>query len=110
MDKGQFLAGVNANRQELKLDRGTVVVRALSRPEAIEVSGHAGDLPAQERLTLLYGLVEPVLTAEEVDAYYGSPGNVDEVQAIVQAVQDLSLAGKGGSKSRVPSVRGGRGT
>lgn len=104
MDKGQFLA-VTLRQQDVHLERGTVRVRGLSRPEAIEVSSIKDDLPAQERLSLLYGLVEPKLEAQEVDAYYAS-ADVDEVQALVTAIQDLSMAGKPGAKSRVPRVRG----
>lgn len=105
MDKTQFLQPAAAQEQ-LELARGTVTIRGLSRSEAIEVSGLAGDLPAQERLALRYGLVEPALTADEVDAYYGQPGNIDEIQQLVQAIQRLSLSGKEGAKSDVLGVRG----
>ncbi|HKY77451.1 MAG TPA: hypothetical protein VJS45_14985 [Acidimicrobiia bacterium] len=111
MDKGQFLAGKTSGvERDVNIGRGTVRVRALSRPEAIAVAELAGDLAAQEQLTMRLGMVNPVLDEAELKAYYDQPGNVDEVQAIVQAVQELSLSTKEAAKSGVPGVRSKRGT
>lgn len=88
---------------------GKVRVRGLKRPEAIAVAAIKDDIGAQERLGLLYGLVDPALTEAEVAAYHAT-ADAGEVQLLVSAIQDLSMAGKEGTKSGVPGVRGRRGT
>lgn len=105
MEKGQFLLP-RLRETVIDLEVGQVRVRALARPHAVEIHG-VKDLAEQERLSLLYGLVDPELTRDEVDQYYAT-ADYGEVQTIVATIQDLSLQGKAGHKSGVPGVREGQ--
>lgn len=106
MDKGQFLCAPAGAEKDVEISRGTVRVRALSRPEAVALAELAGDLAAQEQATIRYGLVDPQLDEAEVKEWYAQPGNQADAQTIVLAIQGLSLATKEATKSRVSGVRG----
>lgn len=105
MDKADLLRRRLPEREVELPGVGTVRVRGLTRAEALEVQKRQGDVAAMERLILSLGLVDPVLTEDEVGEWYAA-APAGELEPVSQAIVDLSGLGEGATKSGVPPVRG----
>lgn len=103
MDKDKFLSN-RLPTKTVDVDGGQVVVRALSRAEALHLRTLRDDQTALERTMLLYALVDPELDVDEVGQYMDVAG-VDEVAELVEAIKALSGLSEGSPKSDVPAVR-----
>lgn len=88
---------------------GPVRVRGLTRLEVIGLQSMPKDTGLIEKRIIRLGLVDPVLTDDDVDAWYdvAPAGHTD---LIVDAVSRLSGLGEGATKSGVPPVRNRRRT
>lgn len=104
IDKKAFLAQ-RLPHDTVATNAGDVRVRGLNRPESMECQGlQAAEL---EKALMLRGLVDPVLTAEEIDAWYeNAPGG--EAVAIAGRIAELSGMTPETQKAATKSVRGGR--
>lgn len=101
MDKMAFLSPRLPTR-EVDLDGvGTVLVRALSRGEALSCKGK--DVEDLERAVLVMGMVEPALTPDEVAVWYQNV-LTDEIRRVLDAIWDLSGLGEGAAKATYKSV------
>lgn len=106
IDREQFLKAALPEAELDIPDVGTVRVRGLTRAEALGLQTIKDDPGALEQRIILLGLVEPALSADDVDAWYGSaPAGLTDL--IVDAVSRLSGLGEGAAKSGVPGIRSG---
>lgn len=104
IDKDSFLKPLLPEKDVDLPGLGTVRVRGLSRAEAVRLAEVKGDTPKLECRILSYGLVDPVLTADELfDWYDRAPSGW--VDLIVNAITALSAIDEGAAKSGVPGVR-----
>jgi hypothetical protein len=84
---------------ELPSGRGSVLVRGLTRTEAITVTKEAGEDPELlERHGMAIGMVDPVMTLADVAEWQGN-GLAADVQAAAFRISELSNL----------DVRGGKG-
>lgn len=84
---------------------GTVRVRGLSRHEVLHIqSAHTkGGVAAVERLTVSLGMVDPVLTEDEVKQWQKvSPGG--EIDPVTQKIGELSGMLEGADKEAYKSL------
>jgi hypothetical protein len=101
MDKASFLESRLPTR-EVDLDGvGTVLVRALSRGEALSCKGL--DVEELEQKVLAMGMVDPALAAGEVAVWYRN-ALTDEIKRVLDAIWDLSGLGEGAAKATYKSV------
>lgn len=84
-------------------DVGIVTVRALSREEVKACKDDNGK--TQENKLIARGMVDPVLTPEEVSEWLDEAPAGDSL-AVMDAIADLSGMAEGAQKSGVPDVRG----
>jgi hypothetical protein len=93
---------------ELPDGSGTVVIRALSRNESLQVReagpDQGGTLAAADNLILHLGLVDPALSLEDVIAWTESDA-AGVPSAVSYAIAEISGMVEGAGKSRVPGVR-----
>lgn len=101
IDKEAFLKPSVAEEVVTLPGKGDVLVRGLTRLEAVSLQKVKDDPAALECLIVRLGLVQPSLTEEEVKAWYASDvaGHTD---LIVSAVERLSGLSEGAPKSDVP--------
>jgi hypothetical protein len=85
---------------------GEVVVRGLSRGEA-RIAGALDDQAEVENTALRFGLIEPALNLDDVETWCEQAASGD-VQAVVDAIQDLSGTSPGQAKEYTKSVSRGR--
>ena len=83
-------------------DVGTVRVRGLSRQEALSLQSLGDDVSAMERAVLALGVVVPVLSSDDWDAYYAA-APAGEVAPIVAAIHRLSGLQEGSAKAAYKS-------
>lgn len=86
---------------------GTVRIRALSRFEVLvtQRGQKRGDALAMDRSLLLHGMVDPVLTEDEITRWQkASPAG--EIEPITRRIAELSGIGPGSDKEAYKSVRG----
>jgi hypothetical protein len=87
------------------LDVGVVTVRGLSRHEAIVMQAQKGVL-AQEMVMLCFGMVEPMLTEDEVKRWQRcSPAG--ELEPVTKLISRLSGMGPDADKESYKSLRNG---
>lgn len=87
---------------EVELDGvGSVLVRGLSRWEMIETQKLENDRQRQDNLAISFGLVEPVMTEDQVMAWRKA-GAVMELEQVARKINALSGIGKDAAKSDVP--------
>lgn len=91
--------------EEIELPGGmTVKVRALSRAEALEVQGKEIDKAELECKLISSAMVEPTLTADEVEQWQrSSPAGV--IQAVADAIIRLSGMEKAAQKAAYQQFR-----
>lgn len=107
LTRDQILARkVAGNTVKHQLDDGYVIIRGLSRDEALEVQnvGQAGDLAGADNLLLHYGLVDPALSLEDVAAWAGAD-SAGALTGVSNHISEISGLSEGAGKSRVPSPR-----
>ncbi len=104
IDRERFLKAAVPEAEVDIPGEGTVRVRGLTRTEVLGLQGLASDQAALERRIIALGLVDPELSAADVDAWYDTApaGHTD---LIVNKVSDLSGITEGAAKSGVPAVR-----
>lgn len=79
-----------ANRREVTLPSGgSVVVRGLTRAEALGVNGQEMGALEAERVLLALAMVEPSMSEDEVSAWQAAV-SAGELQPLVDAVLELS--------------------
>lgn len=83
---------------------GEVIVRGLSRAEAIAVQ-QTDDVARRDVLIAAYGLVEPEMTAEDVAAWQRIPGAGRELEQLTMKVAELSGMLEGQPKEVVKKFR-----
>ena len=84
---------------------GTVRIRSLSREEALELRSRPdADGSGGDRWVLARCLLDPVLTEDEVGIWQANSPPM-EIQAVCDAIRDLSGLGVGAAKSGVSGVR-----
>lgn len=90
-------------------DGDTVEVRGLSRREAAEVQ-KADEGETRDAVMISLGLVDPVLTVDEVSAWFGTVP-AGHANTLAAAIMRLSAMGDGQAKEYTKSVprRRGRG-
>jgi hypothetical protein len=82
---------------------GTVRVRALTRDEALSLTGKEMPQKRMERQMLAMALVAPRLTEEEVGQWQRQSG-AGELQVVVQTITALSGLTEDATKSDLPEV------
>lgn len=88
---------------ELPDGSGSVEVRALNRREALTVSD-IEDVHDRDAYLLAAGLVDPVMTVEDVKAW-GESDDTGTLEAVSRAIGELSGMVEGAGKSRVSRSR-----
>jgi uncharacterized linocin/CFP29 family protein len=97
VDKATLLKGFLPERDvELPSGTGTVRVRGLSRQEAVAVSS-CDDEQTMERMAIVVGLIDPVLSLQEVTEW-SQVAVAADVQAVAQAISQLSNMEAGAGK------------
>lgn len=81
---------------------GSVLVRGLTRFESIEIMKLEGDRQVQDTQALVYGLLEPEMSRDEIIAWRKS-GALMEIEAVARKINELSGIGKDAAKSDVPA-------
>lgn len=93
--------------EDIPLRRGTVRVRALNRAEAHLVSKANGSQES-EALILRFGMVEPKLSKEQVNAWMNADRS-GEIEHVIRAITRLSGMGEGSDTERYKSNGAGPG-
>lgn len=84
---------------------GDVRLRSLSGKEAAQIPGFKDDVAAGEEFVLVRGVVDPVLTPADVQAWRES-APYDELAGVLTAIFELSGLGETALKDAVKSFRG----
>lgn len=121
MDKReQLLKRKSTNTRVVSLDDIDVVVRGLSRQEVTDArdgltldDGDSPDAPEYERRLLAAGMVDPVMSYEDISLWInGDPDDPDDhgapagdSVAVMTAIQELSGLAEDARKSHAPPVR-----
>jgi hypothetical protein len=104
LTREQILARKVAGRTEVyPVDDGEVVIRGLTRNEALAVR-EADTLADKDNLLISLGLVDPVLSPEDVAAW-AENDEAGVLAGISTRIGELSGMGEGAGKSRVPRAR-----
>lgn len=77
---------------------GQVRVRGLSRNEALKLQDLDG-VQERDNYVVMVGLVEPALSAADVEAWADAPGGAGDIVEISQAIARLSGMSEGAGKS-----------
>lgn len=89
-NKADLLKGNAGSTQEVELPSGaTVVVRGLTRKEALSVNGQEMDEAEAERVLLAKALVDPTMSEAEVNEWQ-DVCSAGELVPLVDAVLELS--------------------
>lgn len=95
-------AVIEPETRDVTLPNGKVVkVRGLSRMELILSGKNTEDSALIERRNVATCLVEPRMTEKQVEAWQRSPGSVQALARVSEAIRDLSGLGEGAGKSDV---------
>lgn len=84
---------------------GTVRVRALSRAEAMTVTGKELPVEVMEQKLLSMAMVDPEMSEQDV-AEWQAAASAGELEPVTKVVQRLSGLEQGAAKSGVQEVRG----
>ncbi len=103
MDKAKLLAKREASYRDVAVDVGTVRVRGLTKAEVQTCQDQDGDTVANK--VIAAGMVDPVLTEDEVDEWLSTAPAGDYVR-VMEALSELSGIDEGAAKSGVSEVRG----
>lgn len=104
LDKDALLKG-RTGQEDIEIQGvGTVRVRPLTRGEALEVADKPLDAAEMERKIVAWGLVEPVLSEDDVKAWQDS-SPAGEIQAVVDAIVRLSGMEKHAAKQAYRQFR-----
>lgn len=104
LTREQILARKVAGKTEpFKIDGDEVIIRGLTRNEALRVRECAttGDM---DNLMISFGLVDPVMSPEDVDAW-GEGGDAGTMIRLSNRISELSGMVEGAGKSGVPRTR-----
>lgn len=107
IEREAFLKATTSSEVIALPSLGDVRVRGLTRAEAVGLQDVKDNPRALECRIIALGLVEPALSAADVEAWYES-ADAGHTDLIVDAVQRLSGLGKGADKSGVSGVRNRR--
>ena len=102
LTREQLLAGAGPRLDTVDIDGGSVVVRGLTRAEAVQVAAHEDGSPEQEQIMIRLGVAEPQLDDADVKAWYAVAlaGDVQNVCLRIQALSGMADgAPKGVTKS-----------
>jgi hypothetical protein len=104
LTREQLLAGGRRRTRTVTFaDGGTVLVRGLTRAEALSVSNARDDVAEVEALMCAYGLAEPALTLEDARQLL-TEVEAGDVQRICEAIQELSGMDEGAAKRATKSA------
>ena len=104
LTREQILARKVAGKTEtFELGDGHVVIRGLTRNEALMVR-EAETLADKDNLVISLGLVDPVMSPEDVAAW-GESDDAGTLSAISERIGELSGMSEGAGKSRVSRAR-----
>ncbi len=104
LTREQILARKVAGKTEIyPIDDGEVVIRGLTRNEALEVR-EAETLADKDNLLISLGLVEPTMSPEDVAAWAESD-EAGVLAGLSERIGVLSGMSEGAGKSRVPRAR-----
>lgn len=95
-------AGAKTEEYKLSDGSGTVIIRGLTRNEAIRIRDLKGDLSARDDLLISLGLLEPAMTPEEVAEWGEAQGEFVVMTDLSEAIGRLSGMTEDAGKSRVP--------
>lgn len=106
LTKQDLIASViNQEEYELPDGSGSVLLRGLTRLEAMDVTKAAGDDPALlERHGMAAGLVDPAMTVDDVAKWQGA-GLAAVVAGVAQRIAELSNLDDQGGKERTSRSR-----
>lgn len=102
MDKAKLLK-FRGKTVEVPIEGGSITVRSLSRAEVFELHGQEFTPAEAERKLLAAALVSPKLTEEEVGEWQ-KVAESGEINAVLEAVTELSGMTAKAAKSDVPSA------
>jgi hypothetical protein len=104
LTREQILARkVAGHTESFKIGDGEVIIRGLTRNEALLV--RAGDNAGEmDNLMISLGMVDPVMTPEDVDAW-GEVGDAGTMIRLSNRISELSGMVEGAGKSGVPRAR-----
>lgn len=108
LTREQILARKTAgNTQEYKLSdgSGTVLIRGLTRNEAVRIRDTEGGLITRDDLLISLGLVDPAMSPEDVAAWGEIEGQFVVMTDLSEAIGALSGMTQGAGKSRVSRPR-----
>lgn len=105
MDKADLFVDLT-DREEVKISRGVVVVRGLSRYEIMLCA--KPELPnlAKEQKQLNLAMISPEMSEADVERWQKVPGAFRDIQDVVEAVNRLSAVGKDAQKAAYKSDGG----
>jgi hypothetical protein len=102
MDKAALTTGRTLAEEAVPIPGvGEVRVRALSRAEALQVTGKEMPVAVMEQKLLSMAMVDPVMSEQDV-AQWQAAASAGELEPITKVIQRLSGLQQGAAKSRVP--------
>lgn len=103
LDKAALFKRTATKQADVEVpDVGTVRVRALTRAEALGMTGLKGGPAVLERKLLAAGMVDPAITEDEAEQWQQS-ASADAIRAVSDAIATLSGMFEGAQKSGVPA-------
>lgn len=99
LTREQILARKTGKGTATMPDGNTVAIRSLTRDEALRVSDIA-DSAEKCNYIIATGMTDPKLTVEDVAAW-GAEGDVADLQAVMDAIAEISGMQEGAGKSGV---------
>ncbi len=101
MDKAKLLKPRGVwPEAEVEVEGGTVKVRALSRGQALNLRALAEKPEVFDRMTLVYGMADPKLTADEAKQWQDN-SLPDEIENVTNKIWELSKVFEGAEKRGV---------
>lgn len=89
MSKNDLIAGPGAVTEEIDLGRMKVTVKSVTRAEGVKI-GETKGLLDRERKLISWGMVDPELTYQDVEAWQNQPGSSGEIDMVTRAILQLS--------------------
>lgn len=84
---------------------GTVIIRGLTRNEAVRIRESRDELNARDDLLISLGLVDPAMSPQDVAAWGEIEGQFVVMTDLSEAIGELSGMTEGAGKSRVSRAR-----
>lgn len=97
MDKNTLISGPGEETEEIDLGRIKVVVKSVTRTEMIKI-GEAKGLLDRERKLISWGMVDPELTYQDVEAWQNQPSSAGEIEQVTRAIARMSGMLEGAKK------------